>query len=463
MVPPKVTPQLPKPKVKVKEKIVKAEVVDEHIKKIQYLQSYKQHDDKISTLLCETMNKVGTLKTCEKIMGFNDDEDVKGFNCELKTDSECIPDLNVRDLENGRVKKYKGFRVDVKRKSIEDKVRCEKVFDVNEALDIENSRASSFQVRGIHVDETKVNAVRDWSSPKTLPEVRNTKVVDAFQEEDELEFLLLLGGHYNELVTCDVVVIEACHVLLRRPWQHDVDSTHQGFVSPKKKLESKTLATWRASPKHFQAERKETRVSYALVMKGVEDFMENAISAVIKPLLTEFGKILTDDTPDALPALRNIQHQIDLTRKTTLLVSISNEVVSFDSIKELYTNVSFSDSEHSTVTYTSISSDDGSLDVGSPRIIVYGYDGLPMMPEDAYAYVEAAMQEPPPPDYVLEPAYPEFMPHEDDVLPTKEQPLPAAVSPTADSPSYIAESDLEEDLKEEDDEDPEEIQTDLSL
>ncbi|GKF99167.1 hypothetical protein Tco_0297950, partial [Tanacetum coccineum] len=34
-----------------------------------------------------------------------------------------------------------------------------------------------------------------------------------------------------------------------------------------------------------------------------------------------------------------------------------------------------SDSEHSTVAYTSISSDDGSLDVGSPRVII-------MPPED---------------------------------------------------------------------------------
>nr|GEW92775.1 Asp_protease_2 domain-containing protein [Tanacetum cinerariifolium] len=143
MVPPKVTPQLTKPKVKVEEKIVKAKVVDEHIEKIQDLQSYKQHDDKILTLLFETTNKVGTLETCEEIMSANDDE--------------------------GRVKNYEGFRVDVKRKSIKDKVRREKVFDVDEALDIENSRASSYQVRGIHVDKTKVNAVRDWSSPKTLP------------------------------------------------------------------------------------------------------------------------------------------------------------------------------------------------------------------------------------------------------------------------------------------------------
>ncbi|GKC34721.1 transposon ty3-I gag-pol polyprotein [Tanacetum coccineum] len=34
--------------------------------------------------------------------------------------------------------------------------------------------------------------------------------------------------------------------------------------------------------------------------------------------------------------MRNIQHQIDLSRKTTLLVSISNKVLGFNSIKELY-------------------------------------------------------------------------------------------------------------------------------
>nr|GEV69603.1 pentatricopeptide repeat-containing protein At4g21065-like [Tanacetum cinerariifolium] len=109
--------------VKVEEKIVKSKVFEDHIEKIQNLQSYKQHDDNISPLSFGTMNKVGTLKTCEEIMGFSDDEDVI------------------------------------------DKVCREKVFDVNEAIHIENSRASSFQVRGIHVDECKVNAVRDWPSP----------------------------------------------------------------------------------------------------------------------------------------------------------------------------------------------------------------------------------------------------------------------------------------------------------
>ncbi|GJW49385.1 hypothetical protein Tco_0090736 [Tanacetum coccineum] len=128
-----------------------------------------------------------------------------------------------------------------------------------------------------------------------------------------------------------------------------------------------------------------------------------------------------------------------------------------------------SDSEHSTVTYTSISSDyEEPSDVGSLRVVVYGYDGLPMHPPSP-DYVPGT-ERPPSPNYVPgpehppspvyvpyvpEPAYPEFMPPEDDVFPTEEQPLPAVVSPTADSPGYITESDPEED-SEEDDEDPEE-------
>ncbi|GJW96925.1 hypothetical protein Tco_0178733 [Tanacetum coccineum] len=143
-----------------------------------------------------------------------------------------------------------------------------------------------------------------------------------------------------------------------------------------------------------------------------------------------------------------------------------------------------SDSEHSTVTYTSVSEDD--LDIGSP-----GFDGPPIMPEDLYAYIMAAYEVPPSPDYipgpevppspdyipgpegppspdyvpgpeepeqappspvylpyVPEPVYPEYIPPEDDVFLAEEQPLHAATSPTAESPGYIPESDLEEDPEE---------------
>ncbi|GJU31229.1 hypothetical protein Tco_1174818 [Tanacetum coccineum] len=52
--------------------------------------------------------------------------------------------------------------------------------------------------------------------------------------------------------------------------------------------------------------------------------------------------------------------------------------------------------------------------------------------------------------------YPEFLPVDDEVFPAEEQPMPAADSPTHQSPGYIPESDPEEDPEEDDEEDPEE-------
>ncbi|GJW13853.1 hypothetical protein Tco_0017986 [Tanacetum coccineum] len=116
-----------------------------------------------------------------------------------------------------------------------------------------------------------------------------------------------------------------------------------------------------------------------------------------------------------------------------------------------------SDSEDSTVTYTAVSSPFEYLsDIGSPRV-----DGRPMMLEDPY--VEAALQAPPSPDYVSgpeyapslefvhEPVYSEFMSSKDEVFPAKEQPLTAAVSPTINSPGYIADSNPEVDKEYEED------------
>ncbi|GJX81485.1 hypothetical protein Tco_0330966 [Tanacetum coccineum] len=61
----------------------------------------------------------------------------------------------------------------------------------------------------------------------------------------------------------------------------------------------------------------------------------------------------------------------------------------------------------------------------------------------------------------------EFIPPEDEVFPAEEQPLPAVVSPTTDSPGYIADSnpdedevDPEEDLEEDPKEDPTDYPTD---
>ncbi|GJW82094.1 hypothetical protein Tco_0146069 [Tanacetum coccineum] len=129
-----------------------------------------------------------------------------------------------------------------------------------------------------------------------------------------------------------------------------------------------------------------------------------------------------------------------------------------------------SDSKDSTVIDTVVSSPFGGLS----NIRSLGVDGPPVMPEDPYAYVVATFPAPPSPDYVPGPeypplpefvpelVYPDFMPPEDDVLPAEKKPLPAAVSPNADSPGYVSESDPKEDPVEDDDEDPKEDQADYA-
>ncbi|GKF44200.1 hypothetical protein Tco_0130752, partial [Tanacetum coccineum] len=108
-------------------------------------------------------------------------------------------------------------------------------------------------------------------------------------------------------------------------------------------------------------------------------------------------------------------------------------------------------------------------DGGSPRVIVYGYDGLPIQlvapPSPDYIPDSEEPQTPPvphdederepmfiqphDPDYVPEPIYLEYIPLEDEnEFPAEEQPLPLVVSPTAESPRYVVESDPEEDPEE---------------
>ncbi|GJY98222.1 hypothetical protein Tco_0515132 [Tanacetum coccineum] len=112
-----------------------------------------------------------------------------------------------------------------------------------------------------------------------------------------------------------------------------------------------------------------------------------------------------------------------------------------------------SDSEHSTVTYTSVSfpiEDDS--DIGSPRI-----NGPPIMPEDPYAYIMAAYEVPPSPDYIpgLEPMYPEYMPQEDEYSRTVDVATTYCCLTHCRFTRICSESDPEEE-PEEDDEDPEE-------
>ncbi|GJV86877.1 hypothetical protein Tco_1530815 [Tanacetum coccineum] len=154
-------------------------------------------------------------------------------------------------------------------------------------------------------------------------------------------------------------------------------------------------------------------------------------------------------------------------------------------------------SASSAVTYTSVytdsepgrvfwGADEEISDGGIPRVIVYGYDGLPMQPVA-----------PPSPDYIPGPEEPqtplvtvgrgmcvepmlinhlipdlcarglyylEYIPLEDEhVFLVEEQPLPPIDSPTTESPRYVAESDLEEDPEEYEDDETEDGPVDYPM
>ncbi|GJZ82783.1 hypothetical protein Tco_0647956 [Tanacetum coccineum] len=132
-------------------------------------------------------------------------------------------------------------------------------------------------------------------------------------------------------------------------------------------------------------------------------------------------------------------------------------------------------SSSSTVTYTSVYTDsepgrvfwgaDEDLSDGcSPQVIIYGYDGLLMQPvappspdymqgpehPPSLDYVPGPEHPPLPVEvpYIPEPEYPEYLVPSDPEAPLEDQPLPADALPTALSPGYMVDFDLEEDPEE---------------
>ncbi|GKC67681.1 hypothetical protein Tco_1100279, partial [Tanacetum coccineum] len=153
-------------------------------------------------------------------------------------------------------------------------------------------------------------------------------------------------------------------------------------------------------------------------------------------------------------------------------------------------------SASSAITYTSVyidfepsrafwGADDEEISEGGiPRVIVLGYNRLPMqpvaLPSPDYIPGPEDPQTPPVPqdegerepmfvqahdlDYVPEPIYPEYIPLEDEhEFPAEEQPLPPVDSPTVESPGYVTESDLEEDPEEYEDDETEDGPVDYPM
>ena len=148
-----------------------------------------------------------------------------------------------------------------------------------------------------------------------------------------------IGKIYKDEVVCDVIDMDASHVLLGRPWQYDVDITykvrdntylftwgsHKIAMAPYKRkalsgkaseVGKQSFLTVSSSDTEFVADIKGAPEFYALVVKAlvVEGEVEASVTVPdrLKPLIDQFRDITSEELPNNLPPLRDVQHHIDL-------------------------------------------------------------------------------------------------------------------------------------------------------
>ena len=130
---------------------------------------------------------------------------------------------------------------------------------------------------------------------------------------------------YFDEVWCDVVPMDACHILLGRPWQYDRQTMHDGkkniytlnkdnqqftLLRMKEKVTSKSSTTSLLPSKSFIQESQDN--GYILALIPVNTMAGIDVPSAVTELLQQYGDVFPHELPPDLPPMRDIQHAIDL-------------------------------------------------------------------------------------------------------------------------------------------------------
>lgn len=138
-----------------------------------------------------------------------------------------------------------------------------------------------------------------------------------------------IGQKYQDQVWCDVIPMDACHLLLGRPWQYDRHVLYDGYTNTYSFIKDRIkVKLTPLPPSELNESKKESRPLVTLITKEqfkvtaeeaqnmrfvllFESNGETILPVEIKQLLAEFPDVVPEEIPPGLPPMRDIQHAID--------------------------------------------------------------------------------------------------------------------------------------------------------
>ncbi|GKA88826.1 gag-pol polyprotein [Tanacetum coccineum] len=138
---------------------------------------------------------------------------------------------------------------------------------------------------------------------------------------------LSIGKSYEDQIWCDVIPMDACHVLLGRPWLFDRRVMHDGYKNTyffnhnDRRIVLTPMSPTSTPTKHqplstlLKAEQHEYYSIKDFILLGLDESEPKPPASLhprIQPLLQSYNHVFPAEIPSGLPPLRTIQHKIDL-------------------------------------------------------------------------------------------------------------------------------------------------------